>query len=241
MTSVSFKPQQRRQSVTLRRAKQESQRDSRRDIAVRALNGAVAGVGLILALPLMLAIAILIKLTSRGPVFFTQTRIGIDRRLSTAPSGNRRRRTDSGGKAFTIYKFRTMRHVNGDREAEVWASPEDPRVTEIGRVLRKYRMDELPQLLNVLRGDMSIVGPRPEQPAIFADMRRQVPRYADRQQVPPGITGWAQVRHHYGGSLDDVRTKLKYDLQYIAQRSAMEDLRIMMRTVPVVLFQRGAW
>jgi lipopolysaccharide/colanic/teichoic acid biosynthesis glycosyltransferase len=134
-----------------------------------------------------------------------------------------------------------MRHTNGDHDAEVWASPQDPRVTWVGRILRKYRLDELPQLINVLRGDMNIVGPRPEQPAIFADLRHRVPGYAERQKVAPGITGWAQVNHHYGESLEDVQTKLAYDLEYIARCSAMEDLRIMARTVPTVLLKRGAW
>src|SRR5262245_4197448 len=134
----------------------------------RALNIVVAGVALILTAPLMAAIAVAIKLTSRGPIFYTQMRIGIDRRALGVPAGNSRRVTDCGGKPFRIYKFRTMRPANASKNAEVWASPDDPRVTRIGRILRLYRLDELPQLLNVLRGEMNVVGPRPEQPLIFA-------------------------------------------------------------------------
>ncbi len=140
-----------------------------------------------------------------------------------------------------IYKFRTMRHTNGDAAAEVWASPDDPRVTRLGRVLRKYRLDELPQLVNVVRGEMNLVGPRPEQPAIFAEMRNRIPGYRQRQQVLPGITGWAQVRHRYDRSIDDVRRKVAFDLEYIARRSALEDVKIMALTVPVVVFKKGAW
>ncbi len=111
----------------------------------------------------------------------------------------------------------------------------------MGRVLRKYRLDELPQLINVLRGDMNLVGPRPEQPKIFAQLRSYVDRYTERQQVLPGITGWAQVRLQYDRSLDDVRRKLELDLEYIERRSVAEDLKIMLKTVPVVIFRRGAW
>jgi lipopolysaccharide/colanic/teichoic acid biosynthesis glycosyltransferase len=201
----------------------------------------VAAVGLLLALPLMLVIAVLIKLTSRGPVFFTQTRVGINRRNGTVRTGNRRRRVDRGGTPFTIYKFRTMRHTNGDREAEVWAAPDDPRVTWIGRIFRHYRLDELPQLINVLRGDMNVVGPRPEQPKIFAQLRERIDGYAQRQWVHPGITGWAQIRHHYDASDDDVKVKVAYDLEYISRRSALEDLKIMLLTVPVLALRKGAW
>jgi lipopolysaccharide/colanic/teichoic acid biosynthesis glycosyltransferase len=205
------------------------------------LSLAVAGVALFLALPLMAIIALLVRSTSRGPVIFTQTRVGIDRRRSALHNDNRRRHVDHGGRPFTIFKFRTMRHQNGDRDAEVWASPDDPRVTWVGRILRKYRLDELPQLVNVLRGEMNLVGPRPEQPAIFHQLRRRIDGYTLRQQVLPGITGWAQVRHHYDTSVDDVRRKVALDLEYIARRSALEDLRIMALTAPVVARSRGAW
>jgi lipopolysaccharide/colanic/teichoic acid biosynthesis glycosyltransferase len=205
----------------------------------RALNVAVAAVGIVLALPLMVAIALLVKMTSPGPVLFVQTRVGIDRRAQGRSGGNYKRRVDHGGRLFTIYKFRTM--VTNGNGAEVWATPDDPPVTRLGRLLRLYRLDELPQLLNVLRGDMNVVGPRPEQPGIFAQLRRQIGRYADRQRVPPGITGWAQVNHSYDQSLSDVQRKLACDLDYIARQSVLEDIKILLRTVPVVVWRRGAW
>jgi lipopolysaccharide/colanic/teichoic acid biosynthesis glycosyltransferase len=208
----------------------------------RTLNLAVAGVAIVIAAPVMAVIALGIKLTSRGPVLYTQTRVGIDRRALGAPAGNTRRRSDYGGKPFTIYKFRTMATTDRAQPvSEVWASPDDPRVTAIGRILRLYRLDELPQLINVLRGDMNVVGPRPEQPAIFARLRQEIERYEERQRVRPGITGWAQVNLQYDRSLEDVRRKLRYDLEYIARRSVLEDVRIMLRTLPVVVWKQGAW
>lgn len=207
---------------------------------VRALNLAVAGVGLILTAPLQLLIALLVKLSSPGPVFFTQPRVGIDRRRGTpTPEQLSRRQKDYGGRLFQIYKFRTM--VQGDaKPSQVWASENDPRITKVGAVLRKYRLDELPQLWNVLKGDMNIVGPRPEQPEIFRDLREQVAAYQRRQRVLPGITGLAQVSHHYDRSVDDVRTKVQYDLEYIHRRSLVEDLRIMARTLPVMVGKKGS-
>jgi lipopolysaccharide/colanic/teichoic acid biosynthesis glycosyltransferase len=215
-------------------------RVERSDAARRALNLAVAGVGLLLAAPMMFFIAVLIKLTSRGPILYTQTRVGVDRRLELHGSSNHRRSTDQGGKPFTIYKFRTMYSADSRTTPEVWATQNDPRVTPVGRVLRKYRLDELPQFLNVLRGDMNVVGPRPEQPKIFAQLREQVPGYQTRQRVPPGITGWAQVNQRYDTSIEDVRRKVSFDLEYVARRSVFEDLRILARTVPVVL-NKGGW
>lgn len=209
----------------------------------RALNVAVAGIAVVLVAPVMAVIAIVIKLTSPGPIFFVQTRVGIDRRAPGEPPGNTRRRFDNGGKPFAIYKFRTMAmNGNGSNASDqVWARPNDPRVTSIGRFLRLYRLDELPQLLNVLRGDMDVVGPRPEQPAIFARLRVEIDRYQERQRVRPGITGWAQINQCYDTCLDDVRSKLRHDLEYISRRSFFEDLKIMVRTVPVVIGKRGAW
>ena len=209
----------------------------------RTLNIVVATVGVVLAAPLMALIAVGIKLTSPGPIFFVQTRVGIDRRTPGEPAGNSRRRFDGGGKPFAIYKFRTMA-TNGpgsDPSDQVWARPNDPRVTPIGRLLRLYRLDELPQLLNVLCGDMDVVGPRPEQPAIFAHLREQIERYQERQRVRPGITGWAQINQCYDTCVDDVRSKLERDLEYISRRSTFEDLKIMVRTLPVVIGKRGAW
>jgi len=204
----------------------------------RLLNVVVASLGLVLALPLGLLIAALIKLTSRGPVLFAQTRIGLDRRALSRAGGNTRRELDLGGRPFTMYKFRTMQVQRG--EQEVWAQRDDPRVTAIGRVLRKLRLDELPQLFNVLRGDMNIVGPRPEQPAIFVYLREQVEGYQRRQRVRPGITGWAQINLAYDGSVEDVRRKVALDLEYIHRQSALEDCRIMCRTLPVMVLGRGA-
>jgi lipopolysaccharide/colanic/teichoic acid biosynthesis glycosyltransferase len=190
----------------------------------------------------MLIIALAIKLTSPGSVFFTQTRIGINRRRSLPP-GVRYRADDRGGKLFTMFKFRTMvaREHAAAAPAEVWATPDDPRVTRLGRILRLYRLDELPQLINVLLGDMRIVGPRPEQPTIFAQLREQIELYQARQSVPPGITGWAQINQHYDSSIEDVKKKLAFDLEYIRRRSVVEDLRIMLRTVPTIVGKFGAW
>jgi lipopolysaccharide/colanic/teichoic acid biosynthesis glycosyltransferase len=213
---------------------------STKDRAVRALNVVVAAVGLVATAPLFLLIAILVKRSSPGPVFYTQPRVGLDRRTGTpTPEQLSRRSHDAGGAIFKIYKFRTMT-ADSDRAGQVWASEQDPRITRVGRILRKYRLDELPQLWNVLRGDMNIVGPRPEQPEIFQELRREVTRYAHRQRVLPGITGWAQVNHSYDQSIDDVRTKVRYDLEYIDRRSVGEDLRIMARTVPVMIGRKGA-
>jgi lipopolysaccharide/colanic/teichoic acid biosynthesis glycosyltransferase len=211
------------------------------EAARRALNVAVAAAAVVLAAPLMVCIAVLIKVTSRGSVFYTHLRVGMDRRRPGEPSGNNRRHLDHGGKPFKIYKFRTMRARNVDDDAgEVWASPNDPRITHIGRILRLYRLDELPQLLNVLRGEMNVVGPRPEQPTIFARLRQQIDGYEGRQRVRPGITGWAQINQSYDNCLDDVRRKLQYDLEYIARQSVFEDMRILLRTVPVVVGKYGA-
>jgi lipopolysaccharide/colanic/teichoic acid biosynthesis glycosyltransferase len=177
-------------------------------------------------------------LTSRGPILYTQRRVGVNRRRANSTDG--RRRIDYGGKLFRIYKFRTM-YVGADRNGETWAKQDDPRVTPVGRILRKFRLDELPQLFNVLRGDMNVVGPRPEQPKIFTHLRREIDNYADRQRVLPGITGLAQVSQHYDNSIDDVRRKLMFDLKYIDRRSCGQDLKVLIQTLPVVIFQRGAW
>jgi lipopolysaccharide/colanic/teichoic acid biosynthesis glycosyltransferase len=207
----------------------------------RILNVAVAATATVMTFPLMLVIAALIKISSRGPVLFSQTRVGLNRRDPLAETGNSRRSVDYGGKPFTIYKFRTMQWRPENADAQVWARPDDPRVTRLGRVLRKYRLDELPQFFNVLRGDMNIVGPRPEQPEILLKLRNQIEGYDRRQLVRPGITGWAQINLHYDLTLEDVRRKVTYDLQYVARHSLMEDLKIMLQTAPVVVFRRGAW
>ncbi len=205
----------------------------------RVLNVVVALVALILVAPFMVLIAILVKITSAGPVFYTQTRIGVDRR--TDQSSHHRRVEDLGGRPFLIYKFRTMRDGAEHRTGAVWAEENDPRITLIGRFLRKFRFDELPQLINVLRGEMNVVGPRPERPAIFKDLRHKVQDYPLRQRARPGITGLAQINQQYDSCLADVERKIEYDLSYIAHRqSTLEDLKIMLKTVPVVLFRRGS-
>ena len=208
--------------------------------AVRVLNVLVAAVGLVVLAPLMAIVAVLVKLSSAGPVLYTQPRVGIDRRSRRpTPAQLARRKHDAGGRVFKIYKFRTM-SADSDRAGQVWASEQDPRITRIGRILRKYRLDEVPQLWNVLRGEMNIVGPRPEQPEIFQDLKEQVALYNERQRVLPGITGWAQINHAYDQSIDDVRKKVEYDLEYISRRSLAQDLKIMARTIPVMVGKRGA-
>ena len=207
----------------------------------RALNIMLAVVAIVALVPVFVLVAVLVKLTSRGPVFYLQERVGLDRRLPGPEAHNHRRTRDLGGAPFTIYKFRTM-HVDAERQSgAVWASQQDPRVTPVGRVLRQYRLDELPQLFNVLRGEMNIVGPRPERPTIFAELRSHITEYPLRQRAKPGITGLAQINHHYDRSLDDVRTKVSYDLEYIRRQSLREDLRIMLKTIPVILLRRGGW
>jgi lipopolysaccharide/colanic/teichoic acid biosynthesis glycosyltransferase len=204
----------------------------------RGLNFVVALFGLVVTLPLWAAIALAVRLTSRGPVLYRQTRVGIDRRTPGVPPVGIRRKADCGGRPFTIYKFRTMRVSRSG--AQLWAQPDDARITLVGRVLRKFRLDELPQLVNVLRGEMNVVGPRPEQPEIFAYLREEIRQYDARQRVLPGITGLAQVNLSYDQSVEDVRRKLALDLQYLERRSLAEDTRIMLQTLPVMLGRRGA-
>ncbi len=205
------------------------------------LNLLLALIALVLLLPVFLIIALLVWLTSDGPVLYTQVRVGLDRRLPVDGTQNHRRERDIGGLPFTIYKFRTMRVDAEHHSGAVWAQQRDPRVTPIGRLLRQYRLDELPQLLNVLKGEMNIVGPRPERPTIFAELREHIAEYPLRQRAKPGITGLAQINHHYDRSLEDVRTKVHYDLEYIRRQSVSEDFRIMLKTLPVILLRRGGW
>lgn len=210
-----------------------------RDTARRVLNVVVAAVGIVLSAPLMLVVAALVRLSSPGPVIYKQPRVGLDRRKRTpAADGSDRRNRDKGGRIFTIYKFRTMR-ADVPAKSQVWACKDDPRITAIGRFLRASRLDELPQLFNVLKGDMNIVGPRPEQPAIFQDLCTELDDYRVRQRVLPGITGWAQVNAGYDQSLDDVRKKVALDLEYLERRSAVQDLVIMAKTMPVMVFRKG--
>jgi lipopolysaccharide/colanic/teichoic acid biosynthesis glycosyltransferase len=208
--------------------------------ARRAVNVAAAILLLALTAPLMLLIAALIRLTSRGPILYRQTRVGIDLRQDARSAGDSRRKQDMGGRPFTIYKFRTMHHDAENGTGAVWARPDDPRVTLVGRALREYRLDELPQLFNVLLGDMNLVGPRPERPSIVAELREVIPNYQQRHRTLPGITGHAQVSLQYDSSIEDVRRKVEHDLEYLHRASPWEDLKIMLKTVPVMLFRRGA-
>jgi lipopolysaccharide/colanic/teichoic acid biosynthesis glycosyltransferase len=212
----------------------------RSEVASRIVNVIVAAAGLILTAPLLAILAIVVKATSPGPIFYTQTRVGVDRRYRLKFSHDRRVH-DQGGQPFTMYKFRTMR-VDAEPDGRaVWAAKQDCRVTPFGATLRRLRLDELPQLYNVLRGDMNIVGPRPERPSIFAEMRSEIPDYHLRQRVKPGITGWAQVNQAYDTTIDDVRNKVRLDLEYLRRQSLVEDIRIMTMTIPVILFRRGGW
>jgi lipopolysaccharide/colanic/teichoic acid biosynthesis glycosyltransferase len=222
--------------------------ECRRDRGIRILNVIVAAVGIVVTLPLMVLIALAIKLTSPGPVLYRQTRVGHDRRraaegpwsVETRRPVEGRRCQDSGGRLFTMHKFRTMDWAKAEGDSpQVWATLDDPRITPVGAALRACRLDELPQLFDVLRGRMNVVGPRPEQPAIFRELKDRVEGYAHRQAVPPGITGWAQVNQAYDASVDDVRRKVGLDLEYIGRRSAGEDLKIMARTLPVMLGLQG--
>jgi lipopolysaccharide/colanic/teichoic acid biosynthesis glycosyltransferase len=162
-----------------------------------------------------------IKLDSAGPLFYTQERVG------------------AHGRPFKMLKFRTMR-TDAEAAGAVWAEKDDPRVTRVGRLLRRFRVDELPQLINVLKGEMGVVGPRPERPQFVARLRTQIPYYDLRALVPPGITGWAQIRYPYAASLEEAKEKLKYDLYYVKHLSLFLDLAILFHTAKVVLFGRGA-
>jgi lipopolysaccharide/colanic/teichoic acid biosynthesis glycosyltransferase len=207
----------------------------------RAINITLASIGLVLAAPIMLVFAVLVKLTSPGPIFYAQARVGLDRRRTARrPSVYDRRTRDLGGRPFMILKFRTMR-IGAEQNGAVWAVRSDTRVTPAGRLMRKYRIDELPQLVNVIRGEMNIVGPRPERPSIFSQLCDDIAEYPLRQRARPGITGWAQVNQAYDTSIDDVRTKVRYDLEYIERQGVAEDLMIMARTVPVMIFRKGGW
>jgi exopolysaccharide biosynthesis polyprenyl glycosylphosphotransferase len=197
--------------------------DRRVKEAMKRLSDIVISLGLLVfTLPLMLAVATLIKCDSPGPVFYRQERIGLH------------------GHIFTVFKLRSMR-VDAEPEGRpLWASRNDPRITRIGAFIRAFRIDELPQLLNVLRGEMSLVGPRPERPYFVQQLARVIPFYEKRSSVKPGITGWSQVNYPYGASVEDARAKLAYDLYYIQNHSFHLDLLILVSTVRVVLSQKGA-
>lgn len=213
----------------------------RSEVVCRALNITVALLLLVITIPITLITALLIKLSSPGPVVYSQTRVGLDRRWNRTRALFERRRENLGGEQFTIYKFRSMRVDAEVAGAAVWATKDDDRVTTIGRIIRKLRIDELPQLWNVLLGDMNVVGPRPERPSIFVRLREDIQHFPVRQRVKPGITGWAQINRSYDTDLDGVREKLRLDLEYLRNQSALTDLRIMLQTIPVVLLRKGGW
>jgi sugar transferase (PEP-CTERM system associated) len=197
-------------------------RDPMTMVLKRVIDILASLIGLVVSLPLCLIAAVAVKLTSRGPVFFSQERTGQD------------------GHPFRLIKFRTMR-VDAERESgPVWAQKNDSRVTPVGRVLRLSRIDEIPQFLNILRGQMSFVGPRPERPHFVEQLTHEIPFYPLRHTVKPGLTGWAQVRHPYGASIEDAQEKLRYDLYYIKNTTPLFDLNIILRTVAVILGGQGA-
>jgi lipopolysaccharide/colanic/teichoic acid biosynthesis glycosyltransferase len=204
---------------------------------------------IVLLFPILLLIALAIKLDSPGPAIYRQQRVGVNRRRGQRRNGadnmlGCRRKTDRRkenlfGRPFTVFKFRTMVVDAEKRCGPVWATKNDPRVTRVGRFLRRTRLDELPQLFNVVRGDMSLVGPRPERVFFIEKLSRQVDGYTRRLDVLPGITGLAQVERGYDSTVDDVRTKVHYDLEYIKETSLISDIKILFRTVGVVFGARG--
>ncbi|MEO5821848.1 MAG: TIGR03013 family XrtA/PEP-CTERM system glycosyltransferase [Vicinamibacteraceae bacterium] len=188
----------------------------------RTLDIVLAAVGLLLLLPIMLIAGLAVRLSSKGPALYHQNRVGLRGRL------------------FTVHKFRSMRQDAEAASGAVWSQANDPRVTGVGRLLRRTRIDELPQLWNVLRGDMSFVGPRPERPEFVSQLSEQIPFYGQRHSERPGLTGWAQVRHAYGATVDDALQKLQYDLYYIKHQSIAFDLFIILETIKTVVVRRGS-
>jgi sugar transferase (PEP-CTERM system associated) len=187
----------------------------------RGFDIVVACIGLVVAAPLMALTALAVRLDSPGPILYRQERVGKD------------------GRPFTLCKFRSMR-ADAEQGTPIWAAERDERVTRVGRIIRTTRLDELPQLWSVLRGDMSCVGPRPERPFFVQQLAAQIPFYTTRHVVRPGVTGWAQVKYRYGSSVEDAAEKLRYDLYYIKHQSLFFDLTILLDTVKVVLFRQGA-
>lgn len=187
----------------------------------RIMDIVIAGVVLIFFAPLWLIIALAIKLDSPGPVFYRQKRVGKDEQ------------------EFLIYKFRSMIHNAESQSGPQWAQPDDPRVTRVGRIIRKLRLDEIPQFINVLKGEMSLIGPRPERPYFVEQFKHKIPFYSRRLKVKPGITGWAQIKGQYDTSIENVKTKLQYDLFYLENMSLRMDLKILLNTFYVMLMGKG--
>ncbi len=191
-------------------------------ISKRLVDLVASAILLIIFSPIALITAIAIKLDSPGPILFSQERVG------------------ENGKVFKIFKFRSMRADAEKQTGPVWATEDDPRITRVGRIIRKLRIDEIPQLLNVFKGDMSFVGPRPERPYFVEQLRKKIRYYDERFTVKPGITGWAQIKYPYGASEKDALEKLKYDLYYIKNMSLVMDLVVIFHTAKIVLLGRGA-
>jgi len=187
----------------------------------RIMDIAIALCLLVLTFPLLLITAIAIKLDSRGPIFYKQQRVGLY------------------SKTFTIYKFRSMR-LDAEKDGPQWARKNDNRITRVGKIIRRFRIDEIPQLICVLKGDMSMVGPRPERSVFIEKLRKTIPFYVSRLKMKPGLTGWAQVRHHYDNDIEDVKIKLGYDIYYLSNASILLDIQILIRTIYVVLAGKGA-
>jgi sugar transferase (PEP-CTERM system associated) len=188
----------------------------------RAIDIVLASILLVVVAPILMPVALLVKITSPGPVLYCQKRVGLN------------------GQIFTIYKFRSM-VVNAERgQGAIWAQENDPRITRFGHFIRKTRIDELPQLFNVFKGDMSFIGPRPERPELVAEIEKTVPYYQERHIVKPGITGWAQIMYPYGASIGDALEKLRYDLYYIKNLSVLLELVIVLETINVMLFRQGS-
>ncbi len=191
------------------------------DLLSRTSDVAISLAFLVFTLPLMLLVALLVRLSGPGPVLYRQERVGL------------------GGRPFTLLKFRSMR-ADAELRGPAWATQRDPRVTRVGSFLRRTRIDELPQLINVLGGAMSFIGPRPERPHFVEQLADAIPHYRERARVKPGLTGWAQVNFPYGASVEDARVKLSYDLYYVKHRGVLLDLAILVSTVRVILFQEGS-
>lgn len=223
-------------------------------VSKRALDVIVAASLLVVLSPVMLMVALMVKLTSRGPIIFQQTRVGLNlrrgddrrRKHSDPPEnverrspGNDRRAEFTYGRHFTLYKFRTMT-VDAEKNGAQFAVKGDKRVTSIGWFLRKTRLDELPQLINVLRGEMSLVGPRPERPEFMEELSGQIPHYLDRLGLQPGLTGVAQILNGYDNEIESFRRKVAFDLYYLQNCSAWNDFKILVRTVGVILSGSGA-
>ena len=190
------------------------------EIARSAMHRIIALVGAILSLPIAIFTAIVIKLESRGPVLYKQERVG------------------KNGRPFSLMKFRSMR-TDAEKDGPVWAKTDDERMTRVGRIIRKIRVDEIPQFWNILRGDMNFVGPRPERPHFVAQLAQEIPYYEQRHLIAPGLTGWAQINYPYGASIEDAKQKLQYDLYYMKNQNVALDATILFETIKTILFGKG--